>query len=108
MKTKIGKALLEGWDRLLETGRLKCPAQTGIFLDLRVEKTTRGGMRHMAVLINAHVQMRGRRYMLPTQCPLSSASPAECEQLILGLIKRLRKVAKPYKKEDELKVEDFY
>ena len=108
MKTKVGRSLSENWGRLVKTGRLKCHAQKGIFLDLRVERTVRGGMRHDAVLINAHVNLRGRRYLLPTQCPMSSASPEECEDLILSMIKKLGKVAKPYKKEDELKVEDFY
>ena len=107
MKTKVQKSLAEGWEKLHRTNRLKCWPQKDIYLDMRIEYTVRGGMLHKAVLINAHVEMRGRRYLLPTQCPLSSATPQECEALIIQLINRLKRVAKPYKKEDEFKVEDF-
>jgi hypothetical protein len=62
-------------------------------------------MAHDAVLINAHVTMRGRRYLLPTQTPLSSACPKECETLVLQMIKRLRRVAKHHT-DDELKIEE--
>lgn len=107
MKTMVRKSLSDGWDKLKRTGRLKCRPQKSIYLDLRVEVTVRGGISHRAVLINAHVHMRGRRYLLPTQCPLSSATPEECEVLIIEMINRLKRVAKHYKKEDEFKVEDF-
>lgn len=98
--TSVGRCLVKHWHLLEQRGKLRKRAQKGIVIDLRVEPSVRGGMHHTAVLINAYVDLWGRSYHLPTQCPLSSASPEEVEELILGLIERLKKVAKKYKKKD--------
>lgn len=107
MTTQIGHRISELWDAFMSSGEIKCRIQPEIYIELRKEVSTRGGASHTAVLINAHVKMKGRGYLLPTQMPLSSATPEECESLVLEMIERLRKVARTYKENEDLKVEGY-
>ncbi len=98
--TSIGKCLIDNWHLLIDRGYFRKKAQKEIIIELRVEPSVRNGMPHTAVLINAYVELWGGSYHLPTQCPLSSATPDEIEALIIELIERLKKVAKRYKQND--------